>query len=120
MAIFVGGLISAVSSFTNFDAADYGGNIWIGAVDIFIGVCLFAIAIYTIYAFIQRKPNALFYGRLYVFLVFVTNIISAIGGSIEFGTAKEVVRGVIWSIIWFFYLLLSSQVQRIIPKSLEK
>lgn len=120
LAIFVGGLISAVSSFTNFDAADYGGNIWIGAVDIFIGVCLFAIAIYTIYAFIQRKPNALFYGRLYVFLVFVTNIISAIGGSIEFGTAKEVVRGVIWSIIWFFYLLLSSQVQRIIPKSFRK
>ena len=38
-------------------------------IDIFIGVSLFAIAIYTIYAFIQRKPNALFYGRLYVFLV---------------------------------------------------
>lgn len=70
LAIFVGGLISAISSFTNFDSADYGGNIWLGTVDIFIGICLFAIAIYTIYAFIQRKPNALFYGRLYVFLVY--------------------------------------------------
>lgn len=120
LAIFVGGLVSAVSSFTNFDVADYRGNIWLGAVDIFIGVSLFAIAIYTIYAFIQRKPNALFYGRLYVFLVFVTNIISAIGGNIEFGTAKEVIRGVIWSIIWFFYLLLSNQVQKIIPKSFRK
>ena len=120
LAIFVGGLISAISSFTNFNAADYGGNIWIGAVDIFIGVCLFAIAIYTIYAFIQRKPNALFYGRLYVFLVFTTNIISAFGGDLEFGTVKQVVRGVIWSIIWFFYLLLSNQVQRVIPKSFRK
>ena len=62
----------------------------------------------------------MFYGRLYVFLVFVTNIISAIGGNIEFGTAKEVIRGVIWSIIWFFYLLLSNQVQKIIPKSFRK
>ena len=120
LAIFVGGLISAISSFTNFNAADYGGNIWLGAVDIFIGVCLFAIAIYTIYAFIQRKPNALFYGRLYVFLVFATNIISAIGGDLEFGTVKQVVRGIIWSIIWFFYLLLSDQVQRVIPKAYRK
>lgn len=120
LAIFVGGLISAISSFTNFDAADYGGTIWLGAVDIFIGVCLFAIAIYTIYAFIQRKPNALFYGRLYVFLVFATNIISAIGGDPEFGTVKQVVRGIIWSIIWFFYLLLSDQVQRVIPKPFRK
>lgn len=120
LAIFVGGLISAISSFTNFDSADYGGNIWLGTVDIFIGICLFAIAIYTIYAFIQRKPNALFYGRLYVFLVFTTNIISAIGGDLEIGTVKQVVRGVIWSIIWFFYLLLSNQVQRIIPKPFRK
>ena len=120
LAIFVGGLISAISSFTNFDAADYGGTIWLGAVDIFIGVCLFAIAIYTIYAFIQRKPNALFYGRLYVFLVLATNIISAIGGDPEFGTVKQVVRGIIWSIIWFFYLLLSDQVQRVIPKPFRK
>lgn len=121
LAIFVGGLISAISSFTNFNAAaDYEGNIWLGAVDIFIGVCLFAIAIYTIYAFIQRKPNALFYGRLYVFLVFATNIISAIGGDLELGTVKQVVRGIIWSIIWFFYLLLSVQVQRVIPKAYRK
>ena len=120
LAIFVGGLISAISSFTNFNAADYEGNIWLGAVDIFIGVCLFAIAIYTIYAFIQRMPNALFYGRLYVFLVFATNIISAIGGDLELGTVKQVVRGIIWSIIWFFYLLLSVQVQRVIPKAYRK
>lgn len=119
-AIFVGGLISAISSFTNFNAEDYGGNLWIGSIDIFIGVCLFAIAIYTIYAFAQRKPNALFYGRLYVFLVFATNIISAFGGDLDFATIKSVIRGIIWSIVWFFYLLLSNQVQRVIPKSFRK
>ena len=118
--ISIGGVGSAINAFTNFDAADYGGNIWISAVDVFVGVSLLAIAIYTVYAFVKRKPNALFYGRLYVFLVFATNIISAIGGDLELGTLKTAIRGVVWSIIWFFYLLLSDQVQRIIPKSFRK
>ena len=118
--ISIGGVGSAINAFTNFDAADYGGNIWISAVDVFIGISLLAIAIYTVYAFVKRKPNALFYGRLYVFLVFATNIISAIGGDLELGTLKTAIRGVVWSIIWFFYLLLSDQVQRIIPKSFRK
>lgn len=118
--ISIGGVGSAINAFTNFDAADYGGNIWISAVDVFIGVSLLAVAIYTVYAFVKRKPNALFYGRLYVFFVFATNIISAIGGDFEFDTLKTAIRGVIWSIIWFFYLLLSDQVQRIIPKSFRK
>lgn len=118
--ISIGGVGSAINAFTNYDAADYGGNIWISAVDVFIGVSLLAVAIYTVYAFVKRKPNALFYGRLYVFLVFTTNIISAIGGDLEFATLKTAIRGVVWSIIWFFYLLLSNQVQRIIPKSFRK
>ena len=118
--ISIGGVGSAINAFTNYDAADYGGNIWISAVDVFIGVSLLAVAIYTVYAFVKRKPNALFYGRLYVFLVFTTNIISAIGGDLEFATLKTAIRGVVWSIIWLFYLLLSNQVQRIIPKSFRK
>lgn len=118
--ISIGGVGSAINAFTNFDAADYGGNIWISTVDVFIGISLLAIAIYTVYAFVKRKPNALFYGRLYVFLVFATNIISAIGGDLELGALKTAIRGVVWSIIWFFYLLLSDQVQRIIPKSFRK
>lgn len=93
--ISIGGVGSAFNAFTNFDAADYGENIWISAVDVFIGISLLAIAIYTVYAFVKRKPNALFYGRLYVFLVFATNIISAIGGDLELGTLKTAIRGVV-------------------------
>lgn len=118
--ISICGVGSVINAFTNFDAADYGGNVWISVVDVFIGVSLLVVAIYTVYAFVKRKPNALFYGRLYVILVFVTNIISAIGGDLEFGTLKTAISGVLWSIIWFFYLLLSNQVQRIIPKSFRK
>lgn len=120
-AIALGGLISAISSVTTYDAEDYAGSIWLGSIDIFLGFGLLAIAVYTIYAFCQRKSNAVFYGRLYVIFVFVTNIISVIGSD---GTgSKEImqaVRGIIWGIVWFFYLLLSNQVQVIIPETFRK
>lgn len=120
VSIFLGGLLSVVNSFKNYDNADYGGSIWFGVGDIFIGISLFAIALYTIYAFIQRKSNALFYGRLYCLLVLISNIIVAISGDLETNGIMEAVRGIIWSIVWFLYLLLSDQVERVIPKSFRK
>lgn len=120
-AIAVGGLISAIYPIATFNAADYAGNIWLGAIDILMGIGMLAIASYTIYAFTQRKPNAVFYGRLYVVLVFVTNIISLIGNpDAGLGGVKQTFRGIIWGIIWFLYLLYSEQVQEVIPKSFRK
>ena len=120
-AIALGGLISAFSSVATYNAEDYAGSIWLGSIDVFLGFGLLAIAIYTIYAFCQRKPNAVFYGRLYVILVFVTNIISVIGSEdAGFSELNQAVRGIIWGTVWFFYLLLSNQVQEIIPKSFRK
>lgn len=120
-AIAIGGLISAISPIATFNAADYAGNMWLGAIDILLGIGMLAIAIYTIYAFSQRKANAVFYGRLYVVLVFVTNIISLIGNpDAGLGGVKQTFRGIIWGIIWFLYLLYSEQVQEVIPKSFRK
>ena len=120
-AIAVGGIISAIYPIATFNAADYAGNIWLGAIDILLGIGMLAIACYTIYAFTQRKPNAVFYGRLYVVLVFVTNIISLIGNpDAGLGGVKQTFRGIIWGIIWFLYLLYSEQVQEVIPKSFRK
>ena len=120
-AIAVGGIISAVYPIATFNAADYAGNMWLGAIDILLGIGMLAIAIYTIYAFTQRKPNAVFYGRLYVVLVFVTNIILLIGNpDAGLGGVKQTFKGIIWGIIWFLYLLYSEQVQEVIPKSFRK
>ena len=120
-AIAVGGLISTVYPIATFKATDYAGNMWLGAIDILLGIGMLAIAIYTIYAFMQRKPNAVFYGRLYVVLVFVTNIISLIGNpDAGLGGVKQTFKGIIWGIIWFLYLLYSEQVQEVIPKSFRK
>lgn len=121
-AIIVGGLISAIYPVATYNAADYGYNGWLGVVDIITGLSLFGIAIYTVYAFTHRKPNAVFYGSFYVILVFVTNIISLFGGVDENGlqNTTQVVRGIIWGVVWFLYLLFSKQVQEVIPKSFRK
>lgn len=120
-SIGIGGLISALYPIITFKASDYGGIIWLGATDILMGVELFAIAIYTIYAFCQRKPNAVFYGQLYVILIFVINILLVIeGGDSGFGGIKQAIRGIVWGLIWFFFLLFSEQVQKVIPKSFRK
>lgn len=120
-AIIVGGLISAVYPITTFDVTDYAGNLWIGLIDVLLGVGLFAIAIYTIFAFCKRKPNAVFYGRLYVILVLVTNVISVIGNDgTGFEGMTQAIRGIAWGIVWFLYLLFSNQVQEVIPKPFRK
>lgn len=120
-AIAIGGLISAVYPIATFNIADYAGNLWLGAIDVISGIILFAVAIYAIYAFCQRKPNAVFYGKLYVIIVFVTNVISAIGGTTEeLGGIQNPIRGIVWGIIWFVYLLFSNQVKEVIPISFRK
>lgn len=121
-AIILGGIISAIYPIATYNAADYGYNGWLGAVDVLTGLSMLGIAVYTVYTFTHRKPNAVFYGRFYVILVFVTNIISLIGGVDENGlqNTTQVVRGIVWGIVWFLYLLFSDQVQEVIPKSFRK
>ncbi len=121
--IIVGGLYSAIYSLATYNASDYAGNICLGAVDIILGISLLAIAIYTVYSFVKRLPNAVFWGRSYVVLVFLTNILVLISGSIDnsdFQSAKQVFRGIIWGLVWFLYLAFSKQVKEIIPSSFRK
>lgn len=120
-SITAGGIITAVYSLVTLNLADYADNLWLASVDILVGIGMFAIAIYTLYAFVQRKRNAVFYGRLYVVLVFVTNMLSLFGDPNEgLGGAKQTVRGLTWGIIWLIYLSNSKQVQRVIPESFRK
>lgn len=117
-AILLGGLISAIYPIATYEASDYGYNGWLGAVDVITGFSLLGIAIYTVYAFTKRRPNAVFYGRFYVIVVLITNIISLMGDTGE--DVIQGIRGIIWGSIWFFYLLISNQVKEVIPKSFRK
>jgi len=122
-AIIAGGLFSAIYPIATFNASDYAGNFCLGAVDIVTGLLLMAVAGFTVYSFVNRKPNAVFWGKVYVVLVFLTNIFVLIGGATEdtgFQSTQHVIRGVIWGVIWFLYLTFSDQVEEIIPKSFRK
>lgn len=73
--------------------------------------------------FVNRKPNAVFWGKTYVALVFLTNLFVLISGSTEengLQSVTQVVRSFIWGIIWFLYLTFSNQVQDVLPKSFRK
>ncbi|MCD8235208.1 MAG: DUF2569 family protein [Prevotellaceae bacterium] len=122
-AITAGGLISAVYPIATFNAADYANNLCLGAVDIITGIFMLAVAVYTVFAFTKRKPNAVFWGRIYVILVFLTNIFVLISGSVEdtgLQSASRSFKSVIWGVVWFLYLANSKQVQRVIPKTFRK
>lgn len=122
-AIIVGGLISAIYPIATFNAADYAGNFCLGAVDIVTGLLILAVAGFTVYSFVNRKPNAVFWGKTYVALVFLTNLFVLISGSTEengLQSVTQVVRSFIWGIIWFLYLTFSNQVQDVLPKSFRK
>ena len=115
----LGSLVSAVYPIITFDIAEYDGSYLLASCDVFLGfMCLF-IGIYTIYSFVQRKPNAVFVAKIYVVLIFGMNLTNLITGGLEtgngIGSANQVVKGVIWGVIWYLYLIKSKKVAEVIP-----
>lgn len=122
-SIIVGGLVSAIYPIITFNIEDYSGSYVLGMTDIASGVILFALAIYTLVAFCKRKPNAVFLGKTYVVLCFASNFLTLLNGEFDengLGSFKHVFRGVIWGVVWFAYLLNSSQVAEVIPNDFRK
>ena len=121
--LVAGGILSAGYPIVTFNFDDYAGNYCLAYVDILTGFILLGIASYTFYAFLSRKPNAVFWGEVYVILVFGSNFLNLWAGgdddNILHGT-KQMVRSLVWSIIWLLYLIFSKQVKVIIPKSFRK
>ena len=122
-AIIVGGVISAIYPIVTYNPAEYGGSNILPLGDVILGIMLLGISIYTLYSFTQRKPNAVFLGKTYVVAVFATNLLSLFGGDFEttgLGSLPQIIRGLVWAVIWFSYLCLSEQVQEVIPKEYRK
>jgi len=122
-ALALGGLVSAGYSIFSINLADYAGNVFLLITDLLPGISLLGIALYTIYAFVNRKPNAVFWGRVYVLAVLVTNCLSICFGEFEatgLNTIQRAAQSIVWSIVWFLYLAFSKQVKEIIPKPFRK
>ena len=125
-AIMLGGFIGLIKAILAFDLSEAGGSYLIAFSDIFLTAMCFFLASYTLYAFSNRLPNAVFLGKNYVVATFVINILILIiyrANDIEFSSEREIidlVKSLIWAVIWFCYLSFSEQVAEVIPPSFRK
>lgn len=122
-SIGAGGLVSALYPIFTYDIEEYGGSVVLALSDIVIGVALFALAVYTIYAFLKRKPNAVYLAKVYCVTVLIFNVVALLGGEFEesgINSISRLVRSLIWNIIWLVYLTKSEQVNDIIPRISRK
>jgi len=119
----LGGLISGLYPIATFDVAEYDGNYYLAWGDVAFGLLLLAVATLTVYSFFQRKPDAVFLGKTYQVAVFVSSLLNLfIGGYSDngVGSMPQLIRSLVWSVIWFCYLSYSSQVNEVIPKPYRK
>lgn len=91
--------------------------------DLSISIMLFALAIYTLMAFCNRKPNAVFLAKTYLCAVFLYNLLGLLFGDYDetvFGSKHHLISSLIWCVIWFVYLSFSGSVEEVIPKGYRK
>lgn len=88
-------------------------------IDLLFSLALVALACYTIHAFIYIRPKAVFLGRLYIIVIFISNLLTLLSGDMEdvgWGSLSQVVKGSVWGLIRFVYLSVSNQVAELFPK----
>ncbi|MDY4757223.1 MAG: DUF2569 domain-containing protein [Parabacteroides sp.] len=122
-AMATGGLFSAIYPIATFDKSAYGDNMMLAISDVIFGLLLLIVALLAVYAFSKRKPDAVFLAKVYVITAFTSNALFLLNGEFEgTGMASEFssYKRLIWGAIWFLYLLLSKQVEEIIPKTYRK
>lgn len=77
-----GSLFSLIMSIVGFSSVDNVGFITclFSGIDILFSLGLVALAGYTIYAFLYIRPNAVFLGKLYVIIIFISNMLVLLSG----------------------------------------
>lgn len=75
IALGLGGVVSAGYSIYSLNIDDYAGNIFLICADVLLGLSILGIALYTIYSFVNRRPDAVFMVE-FMFLLFFSRIYS--------------------------------------------
>lgn len=124
--VVAGGLWSAAYPLLTIDKDFhdiYGESYIFAMTDVAEGILLFALAVYTMYSFCNRKPNAVFLGLSYTAICIFLNLFFLICGNLEptgIGSASHLLRSLVWGSIWICYLLRSNQVNETIPADFRK
>ena len=123
VAILVGAVFSLISTLVTFDFDEYGRSVSLALFDILTSSLLLVVAILTVVAFMSRNSDAVFLGKMYVVAVFAINLFTLIMGGYEesgVGSLSQLVRSLVWGVVWFCYLTFSKQVKSVIPKEYRK
>lgn len=123
---FVAILLGSVASLI-FCIVEYAGDTSTDSIYSFLdmveSILALVVAVSTVVAFVQRRTDAVFLGKMYVIYVLASNVLLIFLGDFEdvgLGSIKQLVRSTIWSIIWLCYLIFSEQVAEVIPKSYRR
>lgn len=123
VAILVGAVFSLVYTLVTFDFDEYGRSVSLALFDILTSSLLLVVAILTVVAFMSRNSDAVFLGKMYIVSVFAINLFTLIMGGYEdsgIGSISQLVRSLVWGVVWFCYLTFSKQVKSVIPKEYRK
>ena len=123
VAILVGAVFSLVYTLVTFDFDEYGRSVSLALFDILTSSLLLVVAILTVVAFMSRNSDAVFLGKMYIVAVFAINLFTLIMGGYEesgVGSLSQLVRSLVWVVVWFCYLTFSKQVKSVIPKGYRK
>ncbi len=128
--ILFSGIIKGINTFTSFNAQDYAGIFCLEATDLFSGLAFAGLALYTVCLFFNRKPNAVFFYKAYVIIVFLTTLlqmrnIQEENPEIQNMPISETISyyvGYVLGIvlvcgIWLSFIINSNQVKKVIPKT---
>ncbi len=123
--ILINPLIDLFSTYSSYDSVKSmevpGISMFFGGL-IFLDVVLLGMACYTIYAFVRRMPNAVFWARAIIIIFFVIGLLGTFVNSAEgvSTTPMDFIRCIVWFGIWITFLSVSVSVQETIPPEFRK
>ena len=121
--------ISDVFSVINDPELTLDVILFVAAMDalLFAGIIFFAI--YSIVLLVRQKPNAVAVAKMYLIILFVSNLFSVVmstitgesaGSDVLDMTSGVIIRSLFYSLIWFLYLSLSKRVKNTYPPEKRK
>lgn len=107
-------IISTVNELNTYDSSTFS---WLSYGDFIVGIALAAFALYTIFAFVARKPNAVFLAKTYLIAIASTHLIVVFMYPYLLG---ESIGTLIVCTLWFLFLCNSDNVEEVIPYEYRK